>query len=427
MFIRQFEKYLRSRATLSPWQLSGAAADDFRAAVVIPALAESQSLPQTLASLATNPAEFLQQTLIVVVINNRVEIAAEQFDENQQTLLWLQTQPFPNLNLTWVDASSAGLQLPAKDGVGLARKLGFDLALSRLDWDRSPLLISLDADTLVESNYLPAIFAHFKLSRCGGASLPFRHQPAANPAQEQAIRRYELYLRSQLFGLQQAGSPYAYHSIGSAFACRAAAYVKAGGMNRRLAGEDFYFLQQLAKTSGVEMLSGTVVQPSPRFSARVTFGTGRAVQGQVEQGEELFGFTSVAAFQVLQGWLRLVDREWAASAATLLAAAAALSPILVKTLQGLDFATNWQKLQQQHRRQAQFLSAFHCWFDGLRTRQLLARLDAEQTVARVELIEELLAWGGYPGQKSGAAQLETFERLQGVFSTRGAAMSNTPD
>ncbi|HEY5672069.1 MAG TPA: hypothetical protein VIR78_00015 [Malonomonas sp.] len=417
MSSRQIEKYLRSRAILSPWQLAGASGRDFRAAVVIPALAELQSLPLTLASLATNSAESLLQTLIVVVINNRADSAADQFRENQQTLNWLQTQPFPTLNLAWVDVSSAGLQLPAKDGVGLARKLGFDLALSRLNWQRSPLLISLDADTLVDSNYLTAIYAHFRPHRCGGAALPFRHQPADNPAQEQAIRRYELYLRSQLFGLQMAGSPYAYHSIGSAFSCRAEAYVKAGGMNRRLAGEDFYFLQQLAKTCGVEMLSGTLVQPSPRFSTRVSFGTGRAVQGQVEQGRELFGFTSAAAFQVLQGWLRLVNARWEDSAASLLAAAGELSPVLAQALEGLDFATNWQKLQQNHRRRPQFLSAFHGWFDALRSRQLLTRLDVKPLVAQATLIDELLAWGGYPGLKSAEQQLAKLEILQGCKAT----------
>jgi hypothetical protein len=52
-------------------------------------------------------------------------------------------------------------------------------------------------------------------------------------------------------------------------ACRASAYVAAGGMNRRLAGEDFYFLQQVHKTSGVAALYGTTVHPSPRSSQRV--------------------------------------------------------------------------------------------------------------------------------------------------------------
>jgi hypothetical protein len=412
---RQLQKYLRNRAVTAPWQIAGSGLTDFAAAVVIPALAESQSLPQTLASLANNSAQTLQHTLIVVVVNNRCDAAAMLLSDNQKTLAGLQTNPFPQLNLAWVDASSAGCEFPTKDGVGLARKIGFDLALSRLAWEKSPLLISLDADTLVDNNYLPAIFAHFKQTARGGATLPFRHQPAANPHQEQAIRRYELYLRSYLFGLQQAGSPYAFHTIGSAFACRADAYLKAGGMNRRQAAEDFYFLQQQAKTSGIEMLSGTLVAPSARFSGRVPFGTGRVVQGQVEQAAPLFRFTAVAAFTVLRDWLQLVADGWQEPAGSLLARAAQFSPCLVVFLQGLDFVPNWQKLQQHHRRRERFMAAFHGWFDGLRTRQLLSRLQGEAgEIDAVDSVARLLVWGGYPGIEDERLQLLLLEELQGV-------------
>ncbi len=400
---RQLEKYLRTRATLTPWQLSGSDRSDFRAAVIVPALTERESLPQTLATLASNPAAQLKQTLIVVVVNNRSDTADEQILENQQTLNWLRSKPYPELNLAWVDASSKGMELPAKEGVGLARKLGFDLALSRLAWNRNPRLISLDADTLVDENYLPAIFTHFDHSTKGGATIPFRHQAGETDAQEAAIRRYELYLRSYLFGLQLAGSPYAYHTIGSAFACRADAYVAAGGMNRRPAAEDFYFLQQLAKTTGVEMLRGTLVKPSPRCSGRVPFGTGRAVQAQVEEQETTFEFCPAEAFAVLKQWLQLVEETWDRPVAFLLKQCAELSAELTDFLVALKLAEQWAKLQSQHAGKEQFMTSFHAWFDGLRTRQLLGRWakklseDAEQ-----DLVVDLLKWGG---QKTGVREL----------------------
>ena len=43
------------------------------------------------------------------------------------------------------------------------------------------------------------------------------------------------------------GYPDSIYTIGSAFAVRAEAYMKQGGMNRRQAGEDFYFLYKLTK------------------------------------------------------------------------------------------------------------------------------------------------------------------------------------
>lgn len=409
---KQLEKYLRTRAVTAPWRIEGAARRNYKAAVIIPVLSEYNSLPKTIESLATNPVEYLRQTLILIIVNNRADISADQFEDNRQTLAWLRTGLHPDLNLAWVDASSPGLELPGNEGVGLARKIGFDLALSQLDRSAKSLLISLDADALVDQNYLAAICAHFAASQTGGATVPFRHQTAGDPCHEAAIRQYELYLRSYLFGLQQAGSPYAYHTIGSTFACRAEAYVAAGGMNRRPAAEDFYFLQQLAKTSGVEMLSGTVVRPSSRFSNRVPFGTGRAVQGQVENNQQLFRFSSAAAFSVLRQWLDLAAGMQEQPAGKVLAVAKQLSPLLWQFLEELNFSEAWVRLQANYPRVSRRRHAFHCWFDGLRTRQLLTRLDFETTQPVDKLLADLLEWGGYPDIKRQSEQLRLLERLQ---------------
>ncbi|SEA62116.1 hypothetical protein SAMN05660420_02646 [Desulfuromusa kysingii] len=410
---RQLLKYLRTRASISPWKIAGTNRTDFAAAVVIPALGERDSLPATLESLCLNPVDSLAPTLVVVVVNNRVDVAAGLLAENQMTLDWLQSDPYPQLNLGWIDASSTGLEISDKDGVGLARKIGFDASLQRFDWRTEPLLISLDADTVVEKNYLATIFAHFVTSKAGGGVIPFRHSSGSAPVQEQAIRHYELYLRSYLFGLQLAGSPYAYHSIGSAFACSATAYVKAGGMNRRCGGEDFYFLQQLAKTSQVQMVHGTVVHPSPRFSERVPFGTGKVVQEQVEGGGDLFHFVPVRGFRVLKEWLALITGHLNESAEQIMANALLLSPALHQFLAELNFAQVWMKLQKNHPSSKQRLKAFHDWFDALRTRQLLTRIESDSVASIAEEIEQLMIWGGYPGLEDEDGQLMVLERLQG--------------
>ena len=64
----------------------------------------------------------------------------------------------------------------------------------------------------------------------------------------EAIMKYELYLRYYRLALEYTGHPHAYHCIGSAFAVRTLDYVAQGGMNKRQAGEDFYFLQKLIAT-----------------------------------------------------------------------------------------------------------------------------------------------------------------------------------
>ena len=411
---RQLQKYLKNRATLSPWKIDGTSRTNFAAAIIIPALAERGTLPSTLDSLCLNSPEYLAQTLVVIIINNRADISADQFADNQKSIDWLRSNPYPQLNLVWIDASSPGLELPAKEGVGLARKIGFDSSLQWLDWKVEPLLISLDADTLVDRDYLVTIFDHFAVSKNRAVVIPFRHQSVSNLKQETAIRHYELYLRSYLFGLQVAGSPYAYHSIGSTFVCRAEAYIRAGGMNRRCGGEDFYFLQQLAKTSGIAMVNGTVVHPSSRFSVRVPFGTGRAVQSQVEEGTVLFHFVAAKEFKVLKEWLELINCQLDSSADKINQYALKISPVLYQFLAELNFVQVWQKLQNNHPSRKQRLAAFHDWFDALRTRQLLTRIVSNSNSSAEEIVADLLNWGGYRGGEKEVDQLKLLESLQGV-------------
>jgi hypothetical protein len=317
------------------------------------------------------------------------------------------------LQLAWIDAASPGLELPVGQGVGMARRIGFDAALHRLNWNNDPFLISLDADTLVDPDYLTALFCHFATVQQSGTVLPFRHQAGADPGEEEAIRAYELYLRSYLFGLQQAGSPYAYHSIGSAFACRAQGYIAAGGMNRRLAGEDFYFLQQINKISGVAALKGTVVRPAPRCSVRVPFGTGRIV-AQHQRGEApAYRFIDAQAFALLREWLLLVAARPDRSVEDLLSRAERISPELAGFLMERNFAAVWVLLQRNHAGNEHRLRAFHHWFDALRPRQLLKRL-TQTSDDPVPLVHELLCWGGYAGYFDAVTQLRLLEELQGV-------------
>ena len=126
-------QYLHRRALPGPWTIEGCPEGDFAAAVVIPALAEGESLLATLTSLAENPSESLARTLVLVVINHPEGADEAIRAANLADLRRLRAWPASPLRLVWVDAAGPGRELPAKSaGVGLARKLGFDLALTRL-------------------------------------------------------------------------------------------------------------------------------------------------------------------------------------------------------------------------------------------------------------------------------------------------------
>jgi hypothetical protein len=412
------QRYLDRNFVEGPWRLAGEERTGFAGAVVIPALAEGERLFKTLQSLAANPLQWTDRFLVVIVVNHGAH--ATSADRLQNGLDLARLADFAEnstLCLAWVDAASTGAEMPNKlAGVGFARKLGMDLALSRLDWAGDPLLVCLDADTLVEAGYLETVAAHFRLSVRGAAVIPFRHQAGRDSAQQVAIERYELFLRSYVYGLRLAGSPYAFNSVGSAMACRGVAYVRCGGMNCRKAGEDFYFLQKLAKTDGVDRLSGTTVFPEPRVSARVPFGTGRSMTRLLGGDDQAVLFYPVAGFRILADWLLAVKHEVSVEARELLTVAARISPALAAYLNQVGWLTVWPRLQATHQSAEKRLHAFHTWFDGFRTLRLIHHL-CDAGLARgdaVALLSDYFAWDGRPCPATLAGILEELRQLDGV-------------
>ena len=264
----------------------------------------------------------------------------------------------------------------------------------------------------MEPTYLAAILSHFG-SGAGGAAIPFRHQPAHTPGDQEAIDRYELFLRHYLLGLKIARSPYAFHTVGSAMACTVDAYLKSGGMNMRTAGEDFYFCQHLQKTAGVGQLCGSTVFPSARSSHRVPFGTGKSVSQILAQGERWQTFYSVDCFRIVKEWLSLVREESGLGAAALLRRSRAIDAELAGHLEEIDFARVWERLAGNARDGAALVNAFHGWFDALKTVRLVHRLCARYPrISALEAVPQLLALRGLDAPKTEEAQLELLRLLQ---------------
>jgi len=418
MLPSRITKYLSSRGIQGPWRIAGDPGNCFSGAVVIPALAESARLFHTLRSLAENPPDALRRFLVLVVVNHREDAPDEDKSDNLETLKMLSSagQEFPGLRLAWVDAASPGVELPRnKGGVGLARKIGFDLALPLLDPGcAKPLLVALDADTLVQPDYLTAIIKHFSTAPEGGAVIPFRHQEGKTGMERDAITRYELFLRSYVLGLSLAGSPYAFHSVGSAMACTAGAYTRMGGMNSRLAAEDFYFLQHLKKTAGISQVSGTCVHPSARPSHRVPFGTGRSVSRILAGEHEAVLFYRADCFRILSAWISWVENRSDATGEQQCTGARELSPFLGNFLDNARFSATWDKLKKNTSGHEALRAAFHEWFDGLRTMKLIHHL-SDTLYPRVcpeESLKSMLEWAGLEPVGSPEEQLALLRSMQ---------------
>jgi len=435
-------RFLAKRAGFLSHRLVSGDLDGIRRVVVIPVLAEEERLFETLDSLDRNGAEELAETLVICVVNNRAEPHArpEQAADNQRTLAHLEnlvhgrpaaTQPRINpvsLRLAYVDASSPGHEIGPKMGVGEGRRIGLDLGLSVLteNAEHPGLLISLDADTLVEADYLCEVQKHFdslgpNQALTGGdmrhllrsepsrkystdlrvrlrfsevsehqdlsASHPplalglgrdsraavvgYAHTLPTQARQRAAIVRYELFLRYHELGLRSARSPYAYPTIGSTMVTRSDAYVAAGGMNRRQAGEDFYFLQELAKTGGVSRVDSTTVHPSARSSDRVPFGTGATVGRHLSGADDGSAVYHPESYKILGAWLSMVGNDLDRGASELLNGADGISPHLRKFLELNRFEEIWPRLQQNAAHHEGLASQFHRWFDAFKTLKLI--------------------------------------------------------
>lgn len=224
-------------------------------------------------------------------------------------------------------------RLPRKHaGVGLARKIGMDMAVAHFLHNENTrgVIVSLDADCTVSDNYLTAIHkAFFHESRSDVTVHHFRHRVEKNdPALENAVRQYEAYIRYFRDMLKQTGFPWYYHTIGSAFAVTADAYVRVGGMGRQQGGEDFYFLQKVFALGKVKELNDAGVYPLARFSDRVPFGTGPALQKIIGEPDGIMKVYSRRSFSELKRLFEIKDSLYQKEYQDIVNAMAQLHPSL---------------------------------------------------------------------------------------------------
>ena len=397
-----FSDYLEKYAASVSWKMHVAGIDGVHQVVVIPAYAEKENLFKTLASLCGNPPNLLKQTLVLCVVNNKANAPDEDKQNNAQTIAILtilinqsplgklpvsdETAKYVNLisespiRLACIDASSSGLEIPLRvGGVGMARKIGMDTALRILQCSNKPqkLIYSLDADTLICKDYLQVIRQVFSSEPCLTAVVCYEHQLPDDPGLQEAISSYEIFLRYVLLGLRYAGSPYAFHTIGSTIVTTADAYLAVRGMNRREAGEDFYFLNKLAKVSPIRTISETKVYPSGRISGRVPFGTGAAVQKIISQHSDRNLFYDPRIFQIIREWIFLMEESFSRTVNQILSEAQKIHPGLAHFLVDRKFLTIWPRVRDNLKNKQTYNKQFNNWFDGFETLKLINYMTKE--------------------------------------------------
>lgn len=348
----------------------------YEAIIAIPSCDESDSLPMTLMSLEKTDPSHRNRTLVIVNVNQRRSMDRR---DNLTTLDFLQGWDTP-LTLAWLDHVTGDAAYPEKFGVGLARDQACRAGMPFVE-DSSPI-ISLDADSPVNPGYLSAIFEYLEQNpdfRAGHVN--FKHRHCCGDSEQNAIQVYERHLHQHRLRLEQAGSPHAWYAIGSTILCTKSAYLQAGGYHcRRMAGEDFYLLQQLSKTgSQIHFIENAYVYPSDRASNRVPFGTGRAVGEIINSGH--WASYHPQCYLDLGRMLSVVESHWGDTAETILRQV----PLGCREwLQQRDFVSVWPKLQANARDHAMLQAKFHEWNDAFQTLKLIHYL-SDHHHRRVEL------------------------------------------
>jgi len=271
---------------------------------------------------------------------------------------------------------------PAAGGVGLARKAGCDLALRWMDAGgiSGRWLCSTDADAALPPDYFRQLDS--AAVQAAAAVFPFRHVPGTDAACDAATALYELRLHHYVLGLEYAGSPYAWHTLGSALAIDANAYAQVRGFPRRDGAEDFYVLNKLAKVGPVARLQGSCIELQSRRSERVPFGTGPAVADIMAHPHthDAALFYHPACFTALRALLASLPALAEAPTQELaqLFGSQGISTELARqmqaTLAAMGVTAALQHCRQHGKSGPQFQRQFHQWFDGFRTLKFIHAL-----------------------------------------------------
>lgn len=357
---------------------------------VIPAIDEYENLKKLFTSILANDKEYFSNTLFLIVINNLKSSAKQVKDENQKTISYFKSIIkskvidelsekiiSSKLNIGIVDASTENNEMPEKEGgVGFARKIGMDLALKYFDYEstKMKMLFCLDADCIVQDNYLKTLVDEVNNKNIAAGYVEYEHLLPDDDEEKKAIILYEIFLRYYVLGLNYANSPFAFDTIGSTMFCDFEHYIKIGGMNKKKAAEDFYFLEKLAKLTKIQKINKTKIYPSSRKSWRVPFGTGQRVQRYFQNTHNENLVYHPQSFEILKKWIEVFFTNDIFTSDEYLFKANEIHVELKNFLVLHSFNVAWNKIINETEKKEQIQKQKLFWFDGFRTLKLIHHL-----------------------------------------------------
>lgn len=329
--------------------------------VIIPAYKEKSLLP-TLKSLEA--AGINRENHEVIILINQSDLVSEK-DHSINQVCYNEAREWSSkdvvLHLIWVT------NIPKKNaGVGLARKLAMDEATKRMNQvgRMNGYITNLDADCTVATNYFEAIDKFFlNHPKVELANIHYEHQLelASTMDEKEAIIAYESHLRYFIQMQEWMQLPYAFQTVGSSFSVRVKGYQSVGGMNKRKAGEDFYFIHKFTKKGTLKNLTTTTVFPSSRSSTRVPFGTGKAVL-DLQNSNKVMSTYHPKSFYDLNKFVLCVNGFFETSVLNF----ENFPRSILQFLELNDFENIFDRLQANAKSKTTLQKAFYQWFDAFK-------------------------------------------------------------
>lgn len=377
-----FNVYIKRYKPLKPF-LSKKPKSDLHIVIVIPCYNESD-LPKTIDSLL-NCNLTKNSVEIIVVINSSENDSEYILNQNNKTENYLK------IKQNRINSDKYSLHyIHVKDirhkfaGAGYARKIGMDEALQRFSEisNEEGIIASFDADTICEQNYLKEIETEFNRNKkLRAATVYFEHDISGekyDKKQYQAITLYELYLRYYIHYLRYIKFPFAFHTIGSAFAVNVKTYADVGGMNRKKAGEDFYFLHKIFPNGYIKEINSTCVYPSSRTSDRVPFGTGVVVGNLLKSDNIEYSAYNPKAFEILKIFFEQIDEIYFDNSLK-------YNSLLNQFLRENNFEQVMYEIRAKSSNLKVFRKHFFTWFDAFRILKFLNYIHEDNTLSKISI------------------------------------------
>lgn len=368
--------------------------------LVVPIYREQPMVLERLVSFADQHPK----TLLVLVINrpdddhdtlwSRAFLSLQRpvrWQSRRQHMTLVPTQQHPDQSPTGsavllVDRCDQGQPIARNLGVGLARKIGADILCTLIHQQKvcSPWIFNTDADAYLPDNYFAA--AEPFDAKTAAIIYPFEHCFLDTELAQLPTLLYEFSLHYYVHGLSLAGSPYAYHTLGSTIAINYQHYANVRGIPRRAGAEDFYVLNKLAKTGQLVSLNSPLIRLAARESTRVPFGTGPAVKNLAASATPTamaiyhpHCFSYLAVFLTLLDSLSDyphhtdIDNNWANMIDLQNHQNLHLQPLL-DCIEHFDLNAAVEHCFVHGKSKAARLKHFHQWFDAFKTLKFIHRI-----------------------------------------------------